>query len=168
MLVWALPLCGALINKSFFKRLSIRFKNHREPSVMMQKAVRQALILAVGLLLSFMATAQSSTDDEYSARYNKCMDASGGVTVNMLNCIADEIAAQDARLNTAYSDARSELSEERREALLAAQRLWISYRDANCNFYATAGGTLAQVVSNECFLRETTQRATELENMVGW
>tara|TARA_B100000929_G_scaffold286196_1_gene270899 strand:- start:507 stop:908 length:402 start_codon:yes stop_codon:yes gene_type:complete len=133
----------------------------------MQK-VYQIVAFAFCLLLPLVATAQSSTDDEYSARYNKCMDASGGVTVNMLNCIADEIAAQDARLNTAYSDARSELSEERREALLAAQRLWISYRDANCNFYATTGGTLAQVVGNECFLRETTQRATELENMVGW
>ncbi|WP_084812763.1 lysozyme inhibitor LprI family protein [Halomonas sp. KX33721] len=133
----------------------------------MQK-VYQIVAFAFCVLLPLAATAQSSTDDEYSARYNKCMDASGGVTVNMLNCIADEIAAQDTRLNTAYSDARSELSEERREALLAAQRLWISYRDANCNFYATAGGTLAQVVSNEYFLRETAQRATELENMVGW
>lgn len=133
----------------------------------MQK-IYQLVTFVFCVFLALTAAAQSSADDEYSARYSKCMDASGGVTVNMLNCIADEMVVQDARLNTAYSDARSELSEERREALLAAQRLWINYRDANCNFYATAGGTLAQVVSNECFLRETTQRATELENMLGW
>ena len=72
----------------------------------MQK-VYQIVAFAFCVLLPLAATAQSSTDDEYSARYNKCMDASGGITVNMLNCIADEIAAQDTRLNTAYSDARS-------------------------------------------------------------
>ena len=135
---------------------------------MVMKKRRQAMALAACFLLPFVAIAQSSTEDEYTERFSKCMDASGGITVNMLNCIADEMAVQDTRLNTAYSDARSELSEQRREALLAAQRLWISYRDANCNFYATAGGTLAQVVSNDCFLRATIQRATELENMVGW
>lgn len=133
----------------------------------MQK-YHQATALAFCFLFPLAAPAQSSTETDYTARYSKCMDASGGVTVEMLNCIAGEMATQDARLNTAYSDVRSELSEERREALLAAQRLWISYRDANCNFYATAGGTLAQVVSNDCFLQETTERAAELENMLGW
>ncbi|WP_158414212.1 MULTISPECIES: lysozyme inhibitor LprI family protein [unclassified Halomonas] len=114
------------------------------------------------------ATAQSSTEDEYAARFGKCMDASGGVTVEILNCIADEIATQDALLNGAYSDARRDLSEERQQVLLNAQRHWINYRDVNCDFYANIGGTLAQIASNECFLRETAERAAELENMVGW
>ena len=123
---------------------------------------QQATSLAFCFLFPLAAPAQSSTEAEYTACYSKCTDASGGVTVEMLNCIAAEMAVQDSRLNTAYSDVRSELFEERRKALLAAQRLWISYRDANCNFYATAGGTLAQVVSNDCFLQETTERAVEL------
>lgn len=134
---------------------------------MMQK-IYQIVAITCFVLLPLTAAAQSNSDDEYTAHFSQCMDASDGITVNMLNCIADEMTVQDARLNTAYSDVRSELSEQRREALLAAQRLWISYRDANCNFYATAGGTLAQVVSNDCFLQETIQRAAELENMVGW
>lgn len=95
------------------------------------------------------------------------MGVSGSVTVNMLSCIADETAIQDVRLNTAYRDDRSELPEQRSEALIAAQRLWISYREGNCRFYAAAGGKSAQVVSSECALIETTKRAAEFENMVG-
>lgn len=127
-----------------------------------------AIALVTCLILPVTATAQSSTEDEYTGRFGKCMDASGGVTVEILNCIADEFATQDARLNGAYSDARRDLSEERQQVLLNAQRHWITYRDANCDFYATIGGTLAQIASNDCLLRETAMRAAELENMVGW
>ncbi|AJY50837.1 protein of unknown function DUF1311 [Halomonas sp. KO116] len=132
------------------------------------KTWQPTIALVSCLILPVAATAQSSTEDEYAARFGKCMDASGGVTVEILNCIADEIATQDALLNGAYSDARRDLSEERQQVLLNAQRHWINYRDVNCDFYANIGGTLAQIASNECFLRETAERAAELENMVGW
>lgn len=135
---------------------------------MTMKIWQLAIALAACLILPVAAIAQSNTEDEYTGRFGECMEASGGVTVEMLNCIADEIATQDARLNGAYSDARQDLSEERKQVLLNAQRHWIAYRDANCEYYATIGGTLAQVASNDCFLRETAERAAELENMVGW
>lgn len=35
--------------------------------------------------------------------FGKCLEAPGGVTVEILSCIADEIATQDARLSGAYS-----------------------------------------------------------------
>ncbi len=135
---------------------------------MTMKKWQPTIALAAFLALPIAAIAQSSTEDEYTGRFGKCMDASGGVTVEILNCIADEFATQDARLNGAYSDARRDLSEERQQVLLNAQRHWITYRDANCDFYATIGGTLAQIASNDCLLRETAERAAELENMVGW
>lgn len=49
------------------------------------KTWQPAMVLAVFLVLPITATAQSSTEDEYSVRFGKCMDASGGVTVEMLN-----------------------------------------------------------------------------------
>lgn len=110
---------------------------------MTMKKWQPAIALVACLILPVVAIAQSSTEDEYTGRFGKCMEASGGVTVEMLNCIADEITTQDTRLNGAYSEVRSELSEERRGELLIAQRHWIAFRDANCNFYATAGGTMA-------------------------
>lgn len=135
---------------------------------MAMKKWQPTIALVSCLILPVAATAQSSTEDEYTGRFGKCMDASGGVTAEILSCIADEFATQDARLNGAYSDARRDFSEERQQVLLNAQRHWIAYRDANCGFYSTIGGTLAQIASNDCLLRETAERAAELENMVGW
>lgn len=94
------------------------------------------------------------------------MDKSGGVTVNMLNCIAAETKTQDARLNGAYSKVMKELKPERKKQLLEVQRAWIRYRDLNCKFYADPeGGTNAAVNSSDCFLSATAGRAKELENL---
>ena len=102
---------------------------------------------------------------ELSKEYSACIENSGGVTVNMLDCIAAETKRQDAQLNKAYKEVMGELSPERKKQLRTAQRLWIKYRDANCNFYADPdGGTYAQVSANECFLNETASRAKELES----
>lgn len=92
-----------------------------------------------------MAISQMTpAEDLYTDRYSNCIEASGGVTVNMMNCIGEEIKTQDARLNGAYQKLRNNISDERRQELLAAQRFWIQYRDTNCQFYATAGGGLWQ------------------------
>jgi uncharacterized protein YecT (DUF1311 family) len=46
------------------------------------------------------------------------------------------------------------------------QRAWLKFRDANCAFYDDPdGGTLARVLSNECMMTQTAQRAQELEAM---
>jgi uncharacterized protein YecT (DUF1311 family) len=113
-----------------------------------------------------MSSIVAANEDLYTGRYNNCMDQSGGVTVNMLDCIGEELNSQDARLNGAYKQLRSQLTSARRQSLLDAQRLWIKYRDANCNFYADPeGGTFANLLASECVLRETAERAKELEEL---
>lgn len=108
----------------------------------------------------------AANKDLYTGRYSHCIDQSGGSTFNMLNCIGEELASQDARLNEAFKTLSSQLMPDRKQALLTAQRLWIQYRDANCNFYDDPeGGTSARVAANECVLRETAERAHELEEM---
>ena len=92
------------------------------------------------------------------------MDKSGGVTVDMLNCISAETELQDARLNKAYKEVMAQLSPVRKKQLKDAQRAWLKYRDANCNFYADEdGGSMATIASNDCFLSATASRARELE-----
>ncbi len=103
-------------------------------------------------------------ESEPGKQYSACMDASGGVTVAMLECIATETERQDSRLNRAYKDVMGQLSAERKQQLRQAQRLWIKYRDANCGFYADPdGGILATVNASDCIRSETTARANELE-----
>lgn len=114
-------------------------------------------------IFSFSVHAENNL---YSQHFNSCIDHSGGVTVEMLNCIGDEHTKQDAKLNQAYKKLTSQLAADRKKALLAAQRLWIEYRDANCTFYADPdGGTIATLNAASCALEITAQRAKELENL---
>ncbi|WNL43531.1 lysozyme inhibitor LprI family protein [Halomonas sp. PAMB 3264] len=130
----------------------------------MKKRLGTSLLLLLSCL-PCIALAQESTEG-YTREYTDCMEAAGSVTQSMVECISDEVDVQDKRLNDAYRAIRRELPEARQIALRDAQRLWISYRDANCGFYATGEGTMARLISNDCFLSETAERATELENMV--
>lgn len=125
--------------------------------------MRKLTLFACLFSLSSMIQAN---DALYTARYALCMDHAGGVTVQMTDCIATELNTQDARLNGAYQKLRSYLSAERKKALQTAQRLWVKYRDTNCDFYNDPqGGTLHRMLASECVLRETAERAQELENL---
>ena len=121
------------------------------------------------LLLPIMlgiTSVHAADEDLFTGRFGACMDQSGGVTVEMLDCIGEELSTQDARLNGAYKALRSQLVPARKQELLAAQRLWIQFRDANCSFYADPeGGTSATVAANGCVLQETAERAKELEDL---
>lgn len=120
--------------------------------------------LVAGLILCCLSQVASADDVGLSKQFPACMDKSGGVTVDMLDCIGAETKRQDARLNKAYKEAMPQLSPARKKQLQEAQRTWIKYRDANCNFYADPdGGTMATVSSNDCFMSATASRAKELE-----
>lgn len=104
---------------------------------------------------------------------NACQDDPGGYTTyGMMECERRETALWDQRLNAAYSQMRERLLEReataRRDALLAAQRLWLQYRDAECGQRGLAfeGGTMMGVVHNSCFNAFTAQRALELESQL--
>ena len=120
--------------------------------------------LVAGLTLFCLSQIASADDTRLSKQFSACMDKSGGVTVDMLDCIGAETKRQDARLNKAYKEVMPQLSPARKKQLQDAQRAWIKYRDANCNFYADPdGGTMATVNSNDCFMSATASRAKELE-----
>lgn len=120
-------------------------------------------------IIIFLSMSQYVVADEtlLSDQYKKCMDNSGGVTVEMLDCISAETKKQDVLINKAYKEVMGTLTVQRKKQLRGAQRLWIKYRDANCNFYADPeGGTLATVTSNSCFLDEISSRRKELEEIL--
>jgi uncharacterized protein YecT (DUF1311 family) len=102
-----------------------------------------------------------------SKHYSTCIDEAGGVIVNMLNCNAAEIEHQDARLNKAYNEVMTILSESRKKELRDAQHTWIKFRDANCKFYADAdgGGAMVGLNSSNCLMSITASRAIELEGL---
>jgi len=105
-------------------------------------------------------------DDGLSQTFSTCMDQGGGNTAAMIDCIGAETERQDVRLNKAYKDIIGGLSPERRKQLQEAQRIWLKYRKANCDFYYDPdGGSIARVSANECFMSATADRAKELEGL---
>lgn len=120
----------------------------------------------LSLVLCCVSQIATAADDvSLTKQFSICIDNSGGVTVDMLDCIGAETKRQDTRLNNAYKDVMAQLSPPRKKQLQEAQRDWIRYRDANCNFYADPdGGTMASVSSNSCFMSATASRAKELES----
>jgi uncharacterized protein YecT (DUF1311 family) len=128
--------------------------------------VKSNKFFLLGLTLFFFARLASADDSGLTKQYSTCMDNSGGVTANMLSCISTETKIQDARLNKAYKELMAQLSPSRKKQRLDAQRAWLKFRDANCNFYADPdGGTIASVNSSDCFMSATASRAKELESL---
>ena len=128
------------------------------------RRMKRGMLIAFALLLS--TSPLIAADNEMSGEYKACMERSNGVTGEMLDCMGAEFTRQDARLNENYKRLMSKLSAKRKEALLEAQRAWIKFRDANCNFYYDPeGGSAAHLAGTDCNLNATADRATELKDL---
>ena len=120
--------------------------------------------LAAGFALCCLSQISFAEDLGLTKQFSTCIDKSGGITADMLDCIGAETKYQDARLNKAYKEVMTQISQVRKKQLQDAQRAWIKYRDANCNFIADPdGGTMATLNSNDCFMSTTASRAKEIE-----
>jgi uncharacterized protein YecT (DUF1311 family) len=118
------------------------------------------------LVMSGLACAQA--EERTSKSYAACLDKAGGVTSAMQDCIGEELERQDRRLNRAYEALMGSVPEKRRAQLRDAQRKWIAFRDANCEFYYDPqGGSAARLAANECVVTLTAERAHELEALKG-
>jgi|HubBroStandDraft_6_1064221.scaffolds.fasta_scaffold04191_9 uncharacterized protein YecT (DUF1311 family) len=60
----------------------------------------------------------------------------------IVECIKAKPNAADQRLNTAYKALQARIDAPQHQPLLAAQRLWLQYRDANCGFYGVQDGSI--------------------------
>jgi uncharacterized protein YecT (DUF1311 family) len=134
---------------------------NREPIVRFREVVATALLCGW-----FSHAALAEDDVGLSKKFSRCMDSAGGTTAGMVDCISTEAKQQDVRLNKAYKDLMATLSPERKKQLQEAQRAWIKFRDANCDFYYDPdGGSLARVSANDCVMSSTARRAKELESL---
>ena len=126
-----------------------------------------SIMAAVAMTLLYLAnvSAQGDKDLGLSRDYDVCMDKSGGVTANMLNCIAAETKRQDARLNKIYKEVMAaQMDDAGKKRLLEAQRAWIKFRDTDVAFYSDPnGGTAATLAGDDRYLMMTARRAAELD-----
>jgi uncharacterized protein YecT (DUF1311 family) len=88
-----------------------------------------------------------------------------GSTQEMVECLKAKTAQWDKRLGIAYQQVMRDASPAQREQLRAAERLWITYRDANCLYYGMGEATIARLDAGECMRSMTETRARELEGI---
>src|SRR5690606_26589281 len=97
------------------------------------------------------------------ARAADCADAKDQATMN--ECAARSFKASDARLNTLYREIEQRLGTDAdaRHRLVAAQRAWVSFRDAECGFSASAveGGSAYPMIYAMCRDDLTTARIAD-------
>ncbi len=108
-----------------------------------------------------------------------CMATENGgeTTIGMSECLYSEYELWDVFLNQEYRKTMAWAKQmdaddaeyfpefaNRAKTLLAAQRAWITFRDAECAFeYAIFGsGTMRSIVGAGCIMQQTAERTIEL------
>lgn len=148
-----------------------------------------ALILVSVLTLGFASLAQAGEPASMVTPETTCAavpaeddgPSCDGSTMEMHECIATALQIADKELNTIYSAIRTNLkktySEKREDVqsrkdaseidrrLVAAQRAWITFRDAECSLQSTEmlGGTGERLVEHGCNLGKTKARVKDLK-----
>ena len=67
----------------------------------------------------------------------------------MVKCLSDAAAKWDKRLNEAYRETLKEGPKEQQAQLRKAQRFWVQFRDANCDYYGLSEGSIAHVLGRD-------------------
>jgi uncharacterized protein YecT (DUF1311 family) len=80
----------------------------------------------------------------------------------MVDCLMAQHAYWDKELTIAYQRAMKDATAAEKGKLRAAERAWITYRDANCAYYAAAEGSIARINAAACMRDMTKTRAEEL------
>ncbi|TCT04667.1 lysozyme inhibitor LprI family protein [Aquabacter spiritensis] len=121
------------------------------------------VILAAPVLGAAPAAAapKPPTISWYGGEFETCN--SKMATAAISDCVTALTEAWDKRLNTAYRALMAAQNPAQKERLRTAQRAWIQFRDANCTFYGSVEGTIANIEFAECRRVLTAQRTIELE-----
>ncbi|ALN71512.1 lysozyme inhibitor LprI family protein [Aureimonas sp. AU20] len=100
------------------------------------------------------------------ARALDCEAAQDQASLNF--CAGRAYSEVDHKLNDLYRTLKDRLAgdHDRLARLVSAQRAWIAFRDAECDFVASAteGGSVQSMVHADCLRTETEQRIEHLES----
>ena len=94
----------------------------------------------------------------------RCDDPQTQAEMNV--CSAEAFVRKDNELNAVYRKALQSVDASRRPKLRAAQRAWLAYRDAQCEFEGSEseGGTMKPTLVNGCKTEVTAARIGQLRS----
>lgn len=131
--------------------------------------MKKTLILLTSAVLFLQVPSAFAGGVKLSPAFDKCITKAAAVDPAVLECIGNEHEVQDRRLNSNYKALMGKLDAPRKKQLQEAQRLWLKYVEANCDFYYDPnGGTSARMMSAQCSVEARAQRASELEDLAKW
>ncbi|OIX90573.1 lysozyme inhibitor LprI family protein [Pantoea sp. Ae16] len=86
----------------------------------------------------------------------------------MNQCAATAYKTADAALNQIYQQVLRRTDSEQKALLQAAQRRWIGFRDADCDFTTSSsrGGSIHPMLVSQCLQQKTEQRTKELQGLL--
>ena len=123
-----------------------------------------SLATFIGLSGKAIATNYHNFTKTDIAQQPNCKNPQTQTELNI--CSGVDYQRADKQLNQVYNQVRDQLSANRRQQLIVAQRAWISFRDADCKFARSAveGGTMAPLIFNNCLQDLTKKRTSELNS----
>ncbi len=103
-----------------------------------------------------------------SASANDCENAMDQMTMN--ECADLAFKKTDSQLNAVYQtiERRLKSGAQPQKLLIAAERAWIAFRDAECTFTASAvaGGSMQPMVYSGCLDQMTKKRIDDLKGFL--
>ena len=91
-------------------------------------------------------------------------------TAEMSACFGKAYKAADRDLNTLYGRIQKVLDQDDLASIVAAEKLWLQYRDATCQaeYKLFGGGTAGPPTRLACLTAETRARQASLSRTYGW
>ncbi|KQV55939.1 MULTISPECIES: lysozyme inhibitor LprI family protein [unclassified Caulobacter] len=126
----------------------------------------RAFVLTTALLAAVPALAATPARRPQPLSPVEQCDAHAKSNMEMLQCVADLLDVEDARLNRVYKAVIRRLPPARQAALRDEQRGWIKGRDEMCGVYDDEAeyGRQGRIEGEICILDHTTDRADALES----
>lgn len=116
----------------------------------------KALVLASSIFLVGVSLAHSQ---------QSCGDKTNQTDMNI--CAGQAYSKADRELNSVYKQIAGRLKDDAgtTKLLVAAQKAWIAFRDAECNFSSSTvqGGSAYPFISNSCLYDKTKSRIQDLK-----
>ena len=119
--------------------------------------MRKAIFLLSALLLALPAHAADKVD---------CKNAQ--TQMDMDFCAGRDFTAADAQLNALYKKLVALLDAHERVSLVKAQRAWLAWRDAECDYrtISSEGGSIRPMLIGECDTELTANRIKDIKDQL--
>lgn len=120
--------------------------------------------IALPLILLALSLPCSAAEATFTEQYDACRDRDDGtLSIDRLNCMADETKRQGAMLDAAYKEALRVIPVAKQPRLRESQREWLKFSNANCDlFFNSERDALESEARAFCLMRMTSERKGEL------